>query len=352
MIGDGGIGTYLRNVVPRLANNHDDWTFTALGDPDRLEAAGWSALPNMTVRAVRAPIYSVREQIEIRANCPGDADLYWAPHYNIPLLLTKPVAVTVHDVCHLALPETLGTMRRAYARAMFATVRRRAAVVFFDSEFSRAEMGRFVGEPTGAAAVVHLAADDDWYSVKERWPERPMREPYVVYVGNHKRHKNLPMLMRAFGDTLGRIAHTLVVIGRNEGLRGDPGVKTEAARLGTRVVITGELPRDRMQQYVAHADACVTASLYEGFGLPALEAMAAGTPCLVSTAGSLPEICSDAALYCDPRDRASIASALERIVGDSALRSRLARCGRERARQFTWGRSATQVARAFAQVLQ
>jgi glycosyltransferase involved in cell wall biosynthesis len=345
MIGDGGIGTYLQNVVPRVARLHPEWRFTVLGDRERLRAAGWTALPNIRVRTSSAPIYSVREQIEMVIRCPADADVYWAPHYNIPVLLSKRLAVTIHDVCHIAVPEPgNGALRRTYAQFMLGSVRRRARVILFDSEFSQSEMRRLVGDPAGAFTVAHLAVDDDWFAARERFPDRPMPEPYLLYVGNIKRHKNVPMLLRAFRDIQDRIPHTLVLIGRSVGLRGDPEVDSAARDSGPRVVFAGELPTEQVQRYVAHADACVTASLYEGFGLPALEAMAAGSPCLVSSAGSLPEICGNAAIYCDPRDRASIAGRMYDIATDASLRQRLVARGRERARQFSWDRCAAATA--------
>jgi glycosyltransferase involved in cell wall biosynthesis len=267
------------------------------------------------------------------------------------LLLSKRLAVTIHDVCHVAIPGMLGRIGRTYAQFMLERVRRSARVILFDSDFSRGEMRRLVGDPAGMARVAHLAVDDPWFTAKARMTVRPMPEPYLVYVGNMKRHKNVPMLLRAFRDVQERIPHRLVLIGRREGLRADPAVDVEARALGERVLVAGEISSDRLQQYVAHADASITASLYEGFGLPALEAMACGCPCVVSRAGSLPEVCADAALYVDPSDRASIAESMHRITTDSTLRAALIEKGRARAQQFSWDRCATQTSDLLVQAL-
>ena len=352
MINDGGIGTYLRNVVPRIAKRQPDWRFTALGDRDKLTAAGWAQLANMSLVPAKSSIYGIAEQIELALRCPANADLYWAPHYNIPLLLSKRLAVTIHDVCHLAIPEMVGGIGRAYARFMLGRVRRHARAILFDSSFSRQEMQRFVGEPDGSAAIAHLAVDDDWYTARARWKDRPLPEPYLVYVGNMKRHKNVPMLLRAFRDVQARIPHRLVLIGRGEGLRADPEIASEMRTLDGRVVVAGEIATDQLQRYVAHADACLTASRYEGFGLPALEAMASGCACLVSRAGSLPEICGDAALYVDPHDQASIADGIVRIATDPGLRATLVAKGSERARQFSWDRCADETVSLLSRALQ
>ena len=342
MVTDGGIGTYLRNMLPRVARARPEWTFTAFAHPSRLHAVNPEAVPNVVVRECAAPIYGLREQVELPLRTPVDASVFWAPHYNFPVLSRRPVVVTVHDVCHLALEELNGGgLRSAYARYMLSAVRRRAAGILFDSEFSRGEMTRLVGACDGNAAVSPLAVDPQWHSARSRAPERPLPEPYLLYVGNLKRHKNVPALLAAFRSVTDRIPHKLVLVGRGTGLRADPQVSTIS---DDRVIFAGEVSADRLAQYVVHADALVTASLYEGFGLPALEAMAAGIPCLVSTAGSLPEVCGDAALYCDPRDITSIADGLVRIATDEHLRAQLVRRGEARARASSWDLCATTTA--------
>jgi glycosyltransferase involved in cell wall biosynthesis len=347
MARDGGIGTYVRNVVSRVATARPSWHFTLLGSADTVAELGWNAWPNVSVRECRSPYYTIAEQVELAARCPGDADVFWAPHYNVPLFVSAPLVVTIHDVCHLALPEALGSsLARRYARFLFGHIGRRAASVLIDSEFSRAEMRRLGLSARGTTTVAPLAADDRWFDARASATRRPLPEPYLVYVGNWKRHKNVPMLLRAFGLVLDRLPHRLVLIGRREGLNADPAIAPEAERLGARCLFTGELSDDELQRWVVHADALVTASRYEGFGLPPLEAMACGVPCLVSSAGALPEVCGDAALYCDPSDVASVASGLVTIASDNAVRQHLIARGRTRARAFSWDRSAAVAAEA------
>lgn len=340
MIADGGIGTYLRNLLPLVAASRPEWRFTLIGDPKQLLEL--ATTPNVSVKRCGASIYGVREQFELPIRSPRDASVFWAPHYNIPLLLRGPrLVVTLHDVCHLALPRlTGGPVRGAYAKRMHAAVRRRAAAILFDSEFTRREMARLVGEPRCEGMVAHLGVDEAWLRVTPRASDRPVAEPYLVYVGNFKRHKNIPLLLRAFARVQDRIPHRLMLIGRREGLRADPDIGDALRVAGERTVVAGEIGGVTLRRYVSHADALVTTSLYEGFGLPPLEAMASGVPCLVSNAGSLPEICGDAALYCDPRDEANVASRLVEIATQPGLRRSLAQRGSERARVFTWSRCA------------
>lgn len=350
---DGGIGTYLQQLLPRICALRPAWRFSVLGDERRMRSLGWDAIPNVELGHSSAPIFSAREQIELPWRISSDADLYWAPNYDVPVLSRVPTVVTVHDVNHVALPELLGGLvRRAYARWLLETAVRRARRILFDSEFTLRDATRLLGSAMRSRGeVVHLGVDDSWYGARERMPERPVPGPYMLYVGNVKRHKNVPFLLRAFQRVSEHIPHRLLLIGRTEGLRADPEIASAMAPLGDRASLLGELDPDQVRRHVAHADALVTASMYEGFGLPALEAMAAGTPCLVSSAGSLPEICGDAALYGDPRDEAAFAERLVKIATLGSARDGMIQRGIERARQFTWEHSARRTADVLEQAL-
>lgn len=338
MIGDGGIGTYLSELLPRVMAARPDWRFTLLGAREQL--APLAGRPNVELRSLVAPIYGVREQIEIPLVAPK-ADLFWSPHYNVPLAVATPLVVTIHDVAHLALPE-INPLERLYARAMFAATRSRARALLFDSRFSLEEFTRYAGAPRCAATVAHLGVDEAWTRAREEHPVRPIAGPYLAYVGNFKRHKNVPGLLRALSRARDRIPHRLALIGRSEGLRSDPAIPPLLRELGDAVVTPGEVSPLALRQWVAHADALVTASRYEGFGLPPLEAMAAGVPTMVSRAGSLPEVCGDASLYCDPRDEADVAERLVQIATDGPLRERLIKGGRAHVRNFSWDRCAAE----------
>ena len=351
MATDGGIGTYLQALLPRVARLRPGWSFTVLGNVGDMRRLGWQDIGNVTLRHCTAPIFSVREQVEVPLKSGRRANLFWAPHYNVPAVLSLPLAVTVHDVNHLALPELLGGMvRRTYARWLFTSAVSRARRILFVSDFTRRETSRVIGVD-GNGVVIHSAVDDDWARARADAPDRPIPEPYLLYVGNIKRHKNVPFLLRAFRRIQNQVPHRLILIGRTEGLRADPDVKVELRSSNGRVELLGETRKDVLRRYVAHADALVTASLYEGFGFPPLEAMAAGCPCLVSRAGSLPEICGDAALYADPRDEGAFAARLLELARDVELRRRLTEDGRRRAGEFSWERSAHRTVVALEEAL-
>lgn len=342
MARDSGIGTYIRHILPRVIALRPEWTFTMLGSAADLDRLGGAAHPNVEARECTARIYTIAEQVELVRKIPRTADLFWSPHYNIPVLHPGRIVVTVHDVLHLAMPQYVrNPAKRAYARLMFAAVRHRARGILTVSDFSRREYRRFVGAGGADPVVVHNGIAAEWFAVPPATPGSAPARPYVVFVGNVKPHKNLGTLIRAFATLVADLPHDLVIAGRREGLRGpDPTVQGEADGLGGRVRFAGEISDTELRSLVAGATALVMPSLYEGFGLPPLEAMAVGCPALVARSASLPEVCGDAAMYCDPHDAADMGRALRTLLTDDALRAQLRARGRVHVRQYDWDRSA------------
>lgn len=347
VIGSPGMGTYLRSVVPRvMALLGESARWTLVGPAERLHEHGWVGAANVAVAPVGAPLYGAREQWEVwRAAARARAELLWAPHYNVPVAWGGKLLVTVHDVFHLAMRQIVRRAdQRLYARVMFEAVRRRADAIVFVSEFSRAEFARHVGAARGQTAVVHNGVAPSWFHVESG--RRPHVRPYLLFVGDVKPHKNLVRLVEAFERVAAAVPHDLLVVGKRDGMRTpDREVERAAARLGGRVVLTGAIPQNVLEQMVTHADALVHPSLYEGFGLTPLEAMAAGCPVLVARAASLPEVCGDAALYCDPLDAEDMARQIRRVLLDDTLRAVLRERGRRRAALFSWDAAASATAR-------
>ena len=339
LIQASGIGTYLQNMVPRAIAARPAWRFNLLGSRPKLQEFGWATAPNVSIISCDAPVYGITEQIHLAARIPPTTDLVWCPHYNVPVSFPGVLLVAIHDVCHLALPHLIkGAHRRAYARLMLEIVKRRATRILCSSEFTTREFRRLVGG-NGAVATVHLGIDPHWFAVEAS--ERPHPRPYLLFVGNLKPHKNVGTLIKAFARIADRIPHDLVIVGKQSGfVTGDAAAGELAETLGNRVSFTGEVPVRLLEQFFIHADTFVFPSLYEGFGLPPLEAMACGCPTIVSRAASLPEVCGDAALYFDPGNPEELASLLIRVLSDAELRRDLTARGRRQAAGFSWERSA------------
>jgi glycosyltransferase involved in cell wall biosynthesis len=340
MIGPSGIGTYISELVPRMIAARPDFHFVLLGPASVLAALPSADAPNVRVVALDAPIYSAREQVALALRAPRESTLFWSPHYNIPLAWRGRLLVTVHDLAHVALPQLFGGYhRQLYARFMLRRVSRVATAVITPSEFTHREFQRLLGGRQVKPEVVHNGVSIKWFNLAPT--PRPYARPYLLYVGNVKPHKNLGRLLEAFAKLTVRVDSDLLILGKVEGLRtADANVLAAVERLHPRVQLMGAVSQAALEQYLAHAAALVLPSLYEGFGLPPLEAMACGCPAVVARAGALPEVCGDAAGYFDPLDPSSIADAIEQVLTDRGLRERLRCRGVERARRFSWDESA------------
>jgi len=341
MLNASGIGTYIRQLVPRVVDARPDDRFFLLGR--RAEAEGWSPVshPRVTWIECDAPIYSLREQFEIPRKVPKGTDLLWVPHFNVPLFYGGRLLCDIHDVFHLANPQFAGGfLKRAYAGLLFRAAVRKSRAVLTISHFSASEIERLIGKPR-KLVVTHLAADEAWF--KAPAGERPHPKPYFLFVGNVKPHKNLAGLLEGFALVKDSIPHDLVVVGKRDGfLTGDPRVGALAAPFGDRVRFTGHLGENDLRLFTAHAEALVLPSYYEGFGLPPLEGMALGVPALLSRRASLPEVFGDAALFFEPDKPGEIGDALKRVATDPALRKDLSDRGRAKAREYSWDKTLQQ----------
>lgn len=343
MINASGIGTYLSNLIPLIISKRAAYRFNLLGDGSFLERLHWASAPNINIISCEAPIYSISEQWVLPKKIPPSTTLFWSPHYNIPLNYKGALLVTVHDVLHLARPDFVrGWHQRVYAKYIFSKVATRAQAILCDSDFTRQEFIRHTGHLNDNFSVIHLGVDASWMNLTKN-AQSPHKGPYIVFVGNVKPHKNLRNLLYAFELILGRVPHDLIIIGKADGFRtGDAAVVEKARSMGERVILAGEVDDATLQQYVAHADMLVLPSLYEGFGLPAVEAMACRCPVLVADIPPLREVCADGALLCDPLAPGDIAEKILELISNGALRASLITKGKRRAQDFSWGQCADQ----------
>jgi glycosyltransferase involved in cell wall biosynthesis len=227
--------------------------------------------------------------------------------------------------------------KRLYAQTMYRVLRKRASIIFTVSNFSRSELLRFtVGPRQDNIVPTHLGISSEWYGAAQLPAQRS--RPYFVCVGNVKPYKNLGRLVEAFQRIRDRIPHDLVLVGQNTGLiTGESAEFFESAKGASgRIHLTGFVSQQELLSLVGHAHALIMPSLYEGFGLPPVEAMAAGVPVLVARAGALPEVCGDAALYFDPLKVEDIADKLILMASDPALWRQSREKGLRRSKLFTW----------------
>jgi glycosyltransferase involved in cell wall biosynthesis len=349
---DFGIGTYVRNLLRALARRSDDLDYTLLCRPEDVEYA--EALgPRFRPLSVEAGNYSVSELVTVpTALARVRPHLFHAPHYVVSPFTPCPFVVTIHDCIHLRFPEYLpNRLAPIYARVMMRQSARRARRVLTVSDASKQDIVRYLNVAPAKVDVVYNALDErlalaptdvELARVRDRYQ---LEAPFILYAGNIKPHKNIDRLIEAYAilRRRGRTNVQLLLIG--DQLSKYPNLRRLVHRfdLHGHVRFFGFVSDDVLAALYRLASIFVFPSLYEGFGLPPLEAMAAGTPVVTANVSSLPEVVGDAALLIDPMDAGAIADAMTRLFDDDALRHALVARGRQRVADFSWDRSAASV---------
>lgn len=343
-----GIGRYTFNLVRALAHVAPEDSFAVLHNPAlRNTRYDLGALQHPNLEWVRAgvPTFSLREQWTIPALLrERRAASYHSPYLIMPYRPGCPTVVTLHDLMPIRYPHYFTPWQRLGFALSVRLAARAARYVISVSQATAEDLRTLIGVPAGKIVVIPEAADPTFAPppaseiarVREQYA---LSTPYVLSVGINKPHKNLAALIEAWrrADPAG----TLVIAGA-----WDPRYPVEHAGAGT-VRLIHDVPEGDLPALYAGATAFVMPSLYEGFGLPVLEAMACGAPVMASNTSSLPEVAGDAALLFDPLQPDALAEALTRVLGDCTLRDELRARGLERAAQFSWERTARETLRVY-----
>ncbi len=357
---DYGIGTYVRNLVRALARQQTDDVYVLLcrrADREFVTSLG----PRFEALVEEAGNYSVREQISVPVGLwRARVDLFHAPHYVVSPLTLCPFVVTIHDCIHLRFPQYLPNRAAyVYARTVMSSSARRARRVLTVSQASKQDILHFLKIRADKIEVIYNGLDerlavepppDEIARVQQRFQ---LTSPFVLYAGNIKPHKNVDRLIEAFSllRQQGMVDAKLLIIG--DAISKYPNLRRLVHRhqLHQHVRFLGFVSDEMLAVLYRLASVFVFPSLYEGFGLPPLEAMAAGAPVITSNVSSLPEVVGDAALLINPLDPQDIATAMARVLGDARLRADLIRRGHERVRAFSWDVSAAQTYAAYTELI-
>src|SRR3984885_11159733 len=362
-----GVGTYIRNVVRTLGRLDHETTYFLIGPPGKVKEIG-SLPPNFhTVPLVR-PERSLKGYREFRAITKRlECDLVHIPNlFSIPRALPCPYVMTVHDILeHMSRAREQTGFWRSVHFQMTKRVLRGAARIFAVSNFTKLEIEKLFNIPGGRIEVVHNAIDErllhghataaDRQLIVERYQ---VTYPFLLYAGRISPHKNVVRMIEAFSALKTQLEKDgelpdlkLIIIG--DDLSGNPDLRRTVVRSGVHndVRFLGFVPIEVLRIFSDEAKIFVFPSLYEGFGLPPLEAMAHGTPVVTSNVSSLPEVVGNAAVLVNPENVFEIMRALHRVLMDKALRDRMKQRGYQQAAKFSWEGSVRRMLETYGEVV-
>jgi glycosyltransferase involved in cell wall biosynthesis len=354
----GGMGTYVRELVPALSRAEPSLEITLFHS--RFEGAApeeWTRrYPTIELRSSIRRLYP-GWAIGGRPALPPSLASTDLVHSPIPAAVPpkgegQRLVVTVHDLAFLIHPELFPPQWRLMYRAGLLRIVRSADAVIAVSRHTAEDLARRTRLPPARVHVIPLAASlpRGAADVDEVLARLKVPSPFVLFVGTLEPRKNVVRLIRAYRRVAARGAPHALVLAGPMGWRHQALMKELAVEAPGRVVLTGPTGPSDLDALYRGASVFVYPSLYEGFGLPVLEAMARGAPCVVSIASSLPEVAGEAAVPVDPRSVAGLAEAMERVINDRELAERLRAAGRVRAGSFSWDETARRTLEVYKSV--
>ncbi|HSM56535.1 MAG TPA: glycosyltransferase family 1 protein [Candidatus Sulfomarinibacteraceae bacterium] len=364
----GGIGRYTRELVWAMAERTDTYTYRFFSARPPAQLPVPSPIPRAEHIVYRKAPFSARwlYRLWYRLRLPlpvqlftGRVDLFHSPDFVLPPVFGRiPTLLTVHDLSFYYYPETFTPALVNYLNRVVPWSVRRATHVVADSKATKRDLIELWDVAPAKVTVLYsgvhprfepVTDDTQLSAVREKYDLG--REPYVLSVSTVQPRKNFQMLIRAFKPLAAEVSHNLVIAGGKGWLSEQVLAEVERQSLAGRVRFLGFVADEDLPALYSGASLFVFPSLYEGFGLPLLEAMGCGVPVLTSDASSLPEVAGEAAYQLSPHDEVGWTEALARLLGDDALRARMVAAGFRQARRFSWSRAAVQLERIYAELL-
>jgi glycosyltransferase involved in cell wall biosynthesis len=362
-----GVGTYIRNVVRTLGRLDHETTYFLIGAPEKVKEIG-PLPPNFHTVPLAEPERTLKSFREFRAIVKRlDCDLVHIPNlFSVPRALPCPYVMTVHDMLeHLSRARQQTGFWGSLHFQLTRQVLRGASRIFAVSNFTKIEMEKLFGIPPDRIEVIYNAIDErflhghaspaDRQFIAERYQ---VTYPFLLYAGRISPHKNVVRMIEAFSALKTELEKDqaypdlkLIIIG--DDLSGNPDLRRTVIRSGVQndVRFLGFVPVEILRTFYDQAKIFVFPSLYEGFGLPPLEAMAHGTPVVTSNVSSLPEVVGNAAVLVHPENVFEIMRGLHRVLMDQPLREKMKERSYRQAAKFSWEKSVRRIIEAYGQVL-
>ncbi|MEO8609754.1 MAG: glycosyltransferase family 1 protein [Chloroflexota bacterium] len=341
----GGISTYMRRLVMALENLDYDNRYTVFDS----RKASESPAKRFERATLWTPCHHRLERISLSvelARC--NLDVLHSPDFIPPLRGAKRHVITVHDLTFLHYPQYLTADSRRYYNGQILAATQRADHILADSEATKNDLIQMLNVPAEKITVHMLGVDERFHLLSSETraqyqSQLGLPSEYILFVGTFEPRKNILGLLRAYQFLIEQLpdAPKLVLVGKRGWLFEETMAQIAAMRLGERVIWREDISDDLLPAVYNLASFLVMPSFYEGFGFPALEAMACGTVPIVSNRSSLPEVVGDVGVQVDPDDYSALATVMQHALTDNEWRDRMRHAGLERARLFTWDKTAS-----------
>jgi len=354
-----GVSRYVHNLLTYLPQVDGGLSYVAFLGDTRAHYPGWRERLSRW-RTESPPARILWEQIvQPWAAWRERLDLLHVPVYVGPILSSCPVVATIHDLSFYLYPELFRPLNRIYLQSLTRRTAERAQGLIAVSANTRDDIVRVLGVSEKKVSVIPNGVSSDLHPIDD--PERigALRRRYglpdhmILFLGTLEPRKNIRTLLEAYALLRQRnnLTHHLVIAGGKGWHYGEIYAAVERLGLEDRVMFPGYIPWRELALWYNAADLFVYPSLYEGFGLPPLEAMACGTPVVVANTSSLPEVVGDAGVLVDPNDEQALAKAMSDVLSDPVRQRALREAGLSRAEAFSWQATAVQTAKLYRRIL-
>ncbi len=352
----GGIGRYTRSIVEKLLAIDDRNNYVLFYSDEKM-LGRYSRFSNVEEVVLKESCKLLWDQVTVpRAVRAHKVDLLFNPKASVPLGAPCKTVLVLHGADWFMAPENYSYPYRMYHRIAATLYARKADAIIMASQDAARRIQDFVGSTRGKTVAIHHGVSEEFRPVQDRRYLDEVRRKYrlperfILYVGKIYPMKNVAGIIKAFDRLRGAIPHKLVIAGAPSWKAKGELAPIRERGLGDDVLLTGWVPDADLPAFYNLADVFLFPSLYEGFGIPLVEAMACGCPVVTSTAGACPEVVGDAAVTVDPRDIGAIAAATQGVLSDPARARDLAARGFRRARMFSWDAAARRTLEVFERV--